>query len=84
MSITLHYNTVESIYIFTCRRILVSYIPIWLKCLNFISGNISIIRYELPETQDYVGSKLALYFSGNRHPATMITVMFYSVTSFHE
>lgn len=85
MSITLHYyNTVENIYIFTCGIILVSYISIWLKCLNCISGNISIIGYELPETQDYVGSKPALCSSEDRHPAAMITEMLYSVTSLHK
>lgn len=51
MSITLnYYNTVENIYIFTYGIILVSYISIWLKWLNFISGNISIIGYEPAET----------------------------------
>lgn len=55
MNITQNYcNTIGNIYHFTCRITLVSYIFIWLKCLNFIYGNISIIVHKFPETQDYL------------------------------
>lgn len=60
-------NTIGDIYLFIWRIILVNYMFIWLRSLNFIYANISIIGYELPEMQDFVGSQPKLCFSGYRH-----------------
>ena len=65
MNLILHYcNAIGNICLSLYSINLVSYMFIWVKCLNFIHVSISIIGYELPEIQDYVGSQPAFCFLG--------------------